>query len=111
MEQVARWPWNAWPDERGLGGRMVWNPHFDEVDADRRAAGVPQADIDRANELVRQKFLSTGTDLIPLVQEANTLSRQSEVLFAQQEYLLTPEELEEARSLIAKPEAYRARSP
>jgi len=84
---------------------------FDEVDADRRAAGVPQADIDRANELVRQKFLSTGTDLIPLVQEANTLSRQSEVLFAQQEYLLTPEELEEARSLIAKPEAYRARSP
>lgn len=84
---------------------------FDEVDADRRAAGVPQADIDRANELVRQKFLSTGTDLIPLVQEANTLSRQSEVLFAQQEHLLTPEELEEARSLIAKPEAYRARSP
>lgn len=29
---------------------------FDEVDADRRAAGVPQADIDRANELVRQNF-------------------------------------------------------
>jgi len=28
VEQVARWPWNAWPDERGLGGRMVWNPHF-----------------------------------------------------------------------------------
>jgi len=84
---------------------------FDEVDADRRAAGVPQADIDRANELVRQKFLITGTDLIPLVQEANTLSRQSEVLFAQQEHLLTPKELEEARSLIAKPEAYRARSP
>jgi len=27
VEQVARWPWNAWPDERGLGGRMVWNPH------------------------------------------------------------------------------------
>ncbi|UTH36376.1 DUF2388 domain-containing protein [Pseudomonas sp. KHPS1] len=27
MEQVARWPWNAWPDERGLGGRMAWNPH------------------------------------------------------------------------------------
>jgi len=26
VEQVARWPWNAWPDERGLGGRMVWNP-------------------------------------------------------------------------------------
>ncbi|WP_390482353.1 TniB family NTP-binding protein [Pseudomonas guariconensis] len=29
MEQVARWPWNAWPDERGLGGRMAWNPHHD----------------------------------------------------------------------------------
>jgi len=28
VEQVARWPWNAWPDERGLGGRMVWNPHL-----------------------------------------------------------------------------------
>ena len=26
VEQVARWPWNAWPDERGLGGRMAWNP-------------------------------------------------------------------------------------
>ncbi|MCS7815648.1 HlyD family efflux transporter periplasmic adaptor subunit, partial [Pseudomonas aeruginosa] len=26
-EQVARWPWNAWPDESGLGGRMAWNPH------------------------------------------------------------------------------------
>ncbi len=29
MEQVARWPWNAWPDESGLGGRMAWNPHSD----------------------------------------------------------------------------------
>ena len=29
VEQVARWPWNAWPDERGLGGRMVWNPHYE----------------------------------------------------------------------------------
>ncbi|WP_220805312.1 hypothetical protein, partial [Aquipseudomonas alcaligenes] len=28
VEQVARWPWNAWPDESGLGGRMAWNPHF-----------------------------------------------------------------------------------
>ncbi|MEE6443495.1 MULTISPECIES: hypothetical protein, partial [Pseudomonas] len=28
VEQVARWPWNAWPDERGLGGRMAWNPQF-----------------------------------------------------------------------------------
>ena len=27
VEQVARWPWNAWPDESGLGGRMAWNPH------------------------------------------------------------------------------------
>ncbi|MBA1265845.1 DNA-3-methyladenine glycosylase, partial [Stutzerimonas stutzeri] len=26
VEQVARWPWNAWPDESGLGGRMAWNP-------------------------------------------------------------------------------------
>ncbi|MFO1612176.1 hypothetical protein QOT38_30590, partial [Pseudomonas aeruginosa] len=26
--QVARWPWNAWPDESGLGGRMAWNPHL-----------------------------------------------------------------------------------
>ncbi|MEG6913532.1 hypothetical protein V1971_32680, partial [Pseudomonas aeruginosa] len=25
---MARWPWNAWPDERGLGGRMAWNPQF-----------------------------------------------------------------------------------
>ncbi|MBP2697630.1 hypothetical protein GG670_28035 [Pseudomonas aeruginosa] len=28
MEQVARWPWNAWPDESGLGGRMAWNPQL-----------------------------------------------------------------------------------
>jgi len=28
VEQVARWPWNAWPDERGLGGRMAWNPQI-----------------------------------------------------------------------------------
>ena len=28
VEQVARWPWNAWPDESGLGGRMAWNPHL-----------------------------------------------------------------------------------
>ncbi|WP_261390250.1 hypothetical protein, partial [Pseudomonas aeruginosa] len=28
VEQVARWPWNAWPDESGLGGRMAWNPQF-----------------------------------------------------------------------------------
>ncbi|WP_230964122.1 DUF6088 family protein, partial [Pseudomonas aeruginosa] len=28
VEQVARWPWNAWPDESGLGGRMAWNPHY-----------------------------------------------------------------------------------
>ena len=25
-KMVARWPWNAWPDESGLGGRMAWNP-------------------------------------------------------------------------------------
>ncbi len=31
MEQVARWPWNAWPDESGLGGRMAWNPHIARV--------------------------------------------------------------------------------
>jgi len=31
VEQVARWPWNAWPDERGLGGRMVWNPHAEHI--------------------------------------------------------------------------------
>ncbi|MBR8014794.1 hypothetical protein KDW43_21110, partial [Burkholderia vietnamiensis] len=30
VEQVARWPWNAWPDESGLGGRMAWNPHPSE---------------------------------------------------------------------------------
>ncbi|MFR6734060.1 hypothetical protein [Pseudomonas aeruginosa] len=29
MEQVARWPWNAWPDESGLGGRMAWNPQVE----------------------------------------------------------------------------------
>jgi|GEM_PF-5449719 len=28
VEQVARWPWNAWPDESGLGGRMAWNPQL-----------------------------------------------------------------------------------
>ena len=28
VEQVARWPWNAWPDESGLGGRMAWNPQI-----------------------------------------------------------------------------------
>ncbi|MBR8016457.1 hypothetical protein KDW43_29770, partial [Burkholderia vietnamiensis] len=31
VEQVARWPWNAWPDESGLGGRMAWNPQQDVV--------------------------------------------------------------------------------
>lgn len=30
VEQVARWPWNAWPDESGLGGRMAWNPQAEE---------------------------------------------------------------------------------
>ena len=33
VEQVARWPWNAWPDESGLGGRMAWNPQLASVDA------------------------------------------------------------------------------
>ncbi|MCE1004780.1 hypothetical protein LU656_29260, partial [Pseudomonas sp. NMI1173_11] len=35
-EQVARWPWNAWPDESGLGGRMAWNPQRMEVWAEEK---------------------------------------------------------------------------
>ena len=31
VEQMARCAWNARPDERGLGGRMAWNPQ--RVDA------------------------------------------------------------------------------
>ena len=31
VEQVARWPWNAWPDESGLGGRMAWNPQRERI--------------------------------------------------------------------------------
>ena len=27
VEQMARCAWNARPDERGLCGRMAWNPH------------------------------------------------------------------------------------
>lgn len=84
---------------------------FEKVSAEQLAAGMSEQDIARYQELTRKKLLATGIDLIPLIQEQNTLSRQSVVLAAQQEYLLKPDELREARSLIAKPEAYRARSP
>lgn len=31
VEQVVRCAWNARPDQRGLSGRMTWNPHVDDL--------------------------------------------------------------------------------
>jgi len=45
VEQVARWPWNAWPDERGLGGRMAWNPHKDGKTKRRKGTSIKSTDI------------------------------------------------------------------
>ena len=61
VEQVARWPWNAWPDESGLGGRMAWNPHpgcvavvsgfnFKSINSESTRIGIRN----RAGELILQ---------------------------------------------------------
>ena len=47
VEQVARWPWNAWPDESGLGGRMAWNPQDDDQQAELRKL---RAELKRVTE-------------------------------------------------------------
>ncbi len=40
VEQVARWPWNAWPDESGLGGRMAWNPQLAALTPEDRTTQI-----------------------------------------------------------------------
>lgn len=56
---VARWPWNAWPDESGLGGRMAWNPH---TERESGFGGLPHACrfVQHLSLCVRRSQVSTG---------------------------------------------------
>ena len=54
VEQMARCAWNARPDERGLCGRMAWNPHqsgkiSEEQWKERFASGKKAAALALAN--------------------------------------------------------------
>lgn len=84
---------------------------FAESDADMKAVGTPQEQIDRANELIRLKLITSGVGLVPLIKEHNELTRQVTVAYAAKDHVLTPDEQAEAQALITSPGAYKPKSP
>jgi len=79
VEQVARWPWNAWPDERGLGGRMVWNPHFE------KGGGVKAVPIEAADAFfVTSLFLLQIRKISPWLDASSAIALVRSTMHMQQ---------------------------
>ena len=76
VEQVARWPWNAWPDERGLGGRMVWNPHpmkqavYSSRTADKFVVRLPDGMRERIADVARNHHRSMNSEIIARLEQS-----------------------------------------
>jgi len=81
-----------------------------ETEAEQLAAGIPKAQIDRANELLRLKLTTSGVDRVAHVKELNELSRQTLVTYTAQDNVLTTDEQAEAQTLISSPHGYKPKS-
>lgn len=82
-----------------------------ESEAEQLAAGIPQEQISRANELLRLKLTSSGVDRVAHIKDLNELSRQTLVAYAAQDNVLTTDEQAEAQTLISSPNGYKPKSP
>ena len=86
-------------------------PFLDRVEADQRSAGVPKDQIDRAIELMRLKLMTSGVDRVPLIKESDQLTRQTQLTYSVEDFVLTPDEQTEARQLLNSPDSYKPKSP
>ncbi|MGE6659271.1 tyrosine-type recombinase/integrase [Pseudomonas sp. NPDC077408] len=82
-----------------------------ESEAEQLAAGIPQEQIDRANELLRLKLTTAGVDRVAHIKQLNELSRRTMVAYAAQDNVLSPEEQAEALTLISSPNGFKPKSP
>jgi integrase len=86
-------------------------PFLSEVETEHRAAGLPKEHTDRAIELVRLKLIQSGVDRVPLIKELNELTGQALLAYTAQDFVLTSDEQNEARQLMASPDSYKPKSP
>lgn len=78
---------------------------------DLKSSGVDADLIEQISTLLRAKLTAQGTDAISKTQELNALFRKVSLQTTVHDYSLTPEEQEEASSILANHKQYKPRSP